>query len=66
LVSVEAEGDRLTEGEINVMLRLSAVTGTQTTTSLLGNGLLALPRHPEQMQKLRENPGLLPTAIERS
>jgi cytochrome P450 len=64
LVAAEEAGDRLSEREMVSMLRLLLVAGNETTTNLIGNGLLALLRHPEQLQRLRENPGLMPTAVE--
>jgi cytochrome P450 len=65
LVAIEAEGsDRLTEEELiaNCMLLLSA--GHETTTNLLGNGLLALLRHPDEMRRLQDDLGLIPSAVE--
>ena len=65
LVRVEAEqGDRLSDAEViaNCVNLLSA--GHETTTNLIGNGLLALLRHPEQLQLLRETPELIPSAVE--
>ena len=64
LVHVEEAGDRLTEREMLGMLRLLLVAGNETTTNLIGNGVLALLRHPEQMRALRDDPGLIPTAVE--
>lgn len=64
LVAVEEEGDKLTEREMVVMLRLLLVAGNETTTNLIGNGMLALMQHPEQLRMLREQPDLLPAAIE--
>jgi cytochrome P450 len=64
LVAVEEGGDKLTEDEMVVMLRLLLVAGNETTTNLIGNGLLALLRHPEQLQLLRRQPDLMPSAIE--
>ncbi len=48
LVAVEEEGDRLTEDELLTMAALLFAAGFETTTNLLGNGLVALLRHPEQ------------------
>ncbi len=64
LVHVEEAGDRLTEREMLGMLRLLLVAGNETTTNLIGNGVLALLRHPEQMRALRDDPGLIPAAVE--
>ncbi|HJR79199.1 MAG TPA: cytochrome P450 [Anaerolineales bacterium] len=64
LVGVVEKGERLTQEELiaNVTILLSA--GHETTINLIGNGLLALLHHPEQLQKLRENPDLISSAVE--
>jgi cytochrome P450 len=64
LVGVVEEGQRLTQEELiaNVTILLSA--GHETTSHLIGNGLLALLRNPDQMQKLRDHPQLIPSAVE--
>lgn len=64
LVRVVEKGERLTQEELiaNVTILLSA--GHETTSNLIGNGLLALLRHPDQMQKLHENPDLIASAVE--
>lgn len=64
LIQVEHEGARLSMEELlaNSFLLLSA--GNETTTCLLGNGLLALLRHPDQMRLLRDEPGLAASAVE--
>jgi cytochrome P450 len=64
LVSAEEAGDKLTEREMVVMLRLLLVAGNETTTNLIGNGMLALLRHPEQLRLLREQPDLMASAIQ--
>ena len=64
LVHAEEAGDTLTGREMLTMLRLLLVAGNETTTNLLGNGLLALLRHPDQLAALREDPGLIPAAVE--
>jgi cytochrome P450 len=64
LVAAEECGDRLTSRELLVMLRLLLVAGNETTTNLIGNGMLALVQHPEQLQRLRDNPSLMPVAVE--
>src|SRR5437764_9405721 len=64
LVAAEEAGDKLAQGELLVMLRLLLIAGNETTTNLIGNGLLALLRHPEQLQALRDEPGRMPAAVE--
>ena len=64
LVQAEDEGNRLTERETLNMLRLLLIAGNETTTNLVGNGMLALLRHPDQLRRLREDPGLIPSALE--
>ncbi len=57
-------GERLTEKELlhNCIFLLNA--GHETTTNLIGNGLVALDRHPDQKQRLIDNPELIKTAVE--
>ena len=64
LAQAEEEGDRLTEREMLNMLRLLLIAGNETTTNLIGNGFLALLRHPDQLQRLRDDPGLIPLAVD--
>ncbi len=64
LVEAEDEGDKLTAGETIVMLRLLLVAGNETTTNLIGNGVRALLRNPDQLALLRRRPELVPAAVE--
>jgi cytochrome P450 len=63
MIEAEEQKDVLSETELlgNCVLILAA--GHGTTTHLIGNGLLALLRSPEQMKQLQANPALLPTAV---
>lgn len=64
LVQVEENGDQLSKNEMVSMIFLLIVAGHETTVNLLGNGTLALLQHPDQMDLLRSDPSLLPTAVE--
>jgi cytochrome P450 len=65
LVTVrDAEGDRLTEDELVTTCILLLNAGHEATVNVSGNGLLALLEHPAELDRLRADPGLLPTAIE--
>lgn len=64
LVEAEDAGDKLTAKETRVMLRLLLTAGNETTTNLIGNGVRALLRHPDQLALLRERPELIPSAVE--
>jgi pimeloyl-[acyl-carrier protein] synthase len=64
LVGAEEEGRMLSEEELVANTLLLLVAGHETTTNLIGNGLLALLRNPEQMRRLREQPALIGSAIE--
>jgi cytochrome P450 len=60
----DTEGDRLTEDELVTTCILLLNAGHEATVNVSGNGLLALLRHPGQLARLRDDPDLLPTAIE--
>lgn len=64
MAAAEEQGDRLSESELyaNAVLLLNA--GHETTTNLIGNGTLALLRHPDQWRRLRDDPNLLEGAVE--
>jgi hypothetical protein len=64
LVTVMDEGQRLTQAELVANAGLILAAGHETTTNLIGNGMLALLRHPDQLQKLRDDPTLITTAVE--
>ncbi len=64
LMLAEVDGQRLSDDEIiaNVLLLFNA--GHETTVNLIGNGMLALLRHPDQLRALRENPGLIEEGVD--
>ena len=64
LVVAEHEGHRLSLDELlaNAILLLNA--GNETTSNLLGNGLVALLQHPDQLERLRNDPAAIPTAVD--
>ena len=64
LIQGEANGERLTEKELlhNCIFLLNA--GHETTTNLIGNGLVALSNHAGEKRRLIENPALIKTAVE--
>jgi cytochrome P450 len=64
LVASRDEAEALTEEELITFVVLLLLAGNETTTNLIGNGMLALGSNPEQMQKLIREPQLMPRAIE--
>jgi cytochrome P450 len=64
LVYASDEGDQLSEVELVSMIFLLLVAGHETTVNLIGNGVLALLRHPDQLAALRADPSLVPNAVE--
>ncbi len=64
LMTAEINGDRFTEEEVIANTIITMVGGQETTTNLIGNGLLTLLRHPEQMRQLRSNADWMPSAVE--
>jgi cytochrome P450 len=64
LTTAEVDGDRFTEDEVVANIIVTMVGGLETTTNLIGNGLLSLLTHPDQMEQLRANPSLVPSAVE--
>jgi len=64
LLTTEVDGDRLTEEEVIANSIVTMVGGQETTTNLIGNGLLTLLRNPSEMQRLRNDLSLIPSAVE--
>ncbi|MEU9451863.1 cytochrome P450 [Streptomyces sp. NPDC048277] len=64
LVATQAQDDRLTDSELLSTCFVLITAGDETTTHLVGNGMLALLRHPGQLARLREEPALVRAAVE--
>jgi len=64
LIVAEEAGERLSEQEIYGVVSLLIIAGHETTVNLIGNGVLSLLQHPDQLKKLRDNPELIKGAIE--
>ena len=64
LVATEQRADTLSEDELVATCMLLLFAGHETTTNVIGNGMLALMRHPDQYEAWRDDPSLTPTAIE--
>jgi cytochrome P450 PksS len=64
LVQAEEHGDKLSEQELISMTWLLIIAGHETTVNLIGNSVLALLQHPDQLRLLREDPSLITSAIE--
>jgi cytochrome P450 PksS len=64
LVALEADGDRLNGEELQAMIAILLSAGHETTTNLIGNGMLALLRHPSQRERLASDPGLAAQAVD--
>jgi cytochrome P450 StaP len=60
----DQDGDRLSENELIVTCALLLVAGHDTTVNLIGNGMFALLRNPDQLALLRENSALISSAVE--
>ncbi len=64
LLNAESEGDRLDMAELMSFVVLLYVAGHETTVNLIGNGLLALLEHPDQLDRWRNDPSLDASAID--
>jgi cytochrome P450 len=64
LATAEIDGDRLSDDDVIANAILAMVGGQETTTTLIGNGMLSLLTNPDQWQRLREGPSLIPSAVE--
>jgi cytochrome P450 len=64
LVQAEEDGSKLSNEELTANIILLFGAGHETTVNLIGNGLLALHRNPDQLERLKANPALITTAID--
>jgi cytochrome P450 len=64
LIAAQDAGDRLNDAELISMCVTLLLAGHETTKNLVSNGILTLLRHPDQLAALRDEPSLLPTAVE--
>ena len=64
LLQAEDSGDKLTHSELMSLVQFLFGAGFESTTNLIGNGLLGLIEHPDQLHKLRRDPSLIPGAVE--
>jgi len=64
MMAANVDGAKLTEDEIIANLIVTMVGGQETTTNLIGNGMLTLLRNPEVMERLRADASLIPSAVE--
>ncbi len=64
LIAAEEQGDLLSEDELIATCILLLIAGNETTTHLIGNGMLALLRNPEQRRRLQADPSLIETAVD--
>ncbi len=64
LLEAREGDDRLSDDEIVMLCDLLLLAGNLTTTDLIGNAVMALLRHPDQLEKLRARPELMKNAVE--
>ena len=63
-LTAEINGDRFSEDEVIANIIVTMVGGQETTTNLIGNGLLTLLHNPKEMDRLRSDLSLIPSAVE--
>jgi pimeloyl-[acyl-carrier protein] synthase len=63
-LTAEIDGDRLTDDEVIANCIITMVGGQETTTNLIGNGMLSLLRNPSVLARVVHDPALIPSAVE--
>jgi cholest-4-en-3-one 26-monooxygenase len=64
LVQAEIDGERLDDSELNLFFITLIVAGNETTRNLINHAMLAIIEHPDQAQRLRDDPSLWDTAVD--
>jgi cytochrome P450 len=64
MIAIEEEGDRLSETELLSMITLLIFAGHETTSNLIATGTMMLLDHPDQLEKLKADLSLVPSAVE--
>jgi cholest-4-en-3-one 26-monooxygenase len=64
LLNAEVDGESLSPTRFKMFLFLLALAGNETTRNAISQGVLAFTEHPDQWQRLRDDPSLIPTAVE--
>lgn len=64
MIAIEEAGDRLSEAELHSTISLLIFAGHETTSNLIATGALMLLDHPDQLERLKADPGLVPAAVE--
>ncbi len=64
MISAEEDGQSLSELDLLALASLLLVAGHETTANLIGNAVVALLRHPDELKRLRDDPALMTTAVD--
>jgi cytochrome P450 len=64
MITAEEQGAMLSEDEIVIICIMLLLAGHETTTNMIGNGMVALLRNPDQLERLRAEPQLITSAVE--
>ncbi len=64
LIVAQVDGEHLSEDELLDFYRLLLVAGNETTTNLIGNAMICFDQYPASMQQMRDDPSLIPGALE--